>query len=105
MSSSNALPLQQLCGTTPCMICGSEDIKRTIEKHLNIKDGETTPDGLFTLREVECLGACANAPMIQMNDDYYECLTPKVRDRARGHEERPGDPRLGYDTRGPCCFF
>ena len=68
----------QLCGTTPCMICGSEDIKQTIEKHLGIKEGETTKDGLFTLREVECLGSCANAPMIQMNDDYYECLTPQT---------------------------
>ena len=58
------------------MICGSEDIKQTIEKHLGIKNGQTTEDGLFTLLEVECLGACANAPMIQMNDDYYECLTP-----------------------------
>lgn len=67
----------QLCGTTPCMICGSNDIKNTITEHLGIKDGETTKDGLFTLLEVECLGACANAPMIQMNDDYYECLTPK----------------------------
>jgi len=68
----------QLCGTTPCMICGSEDIKQTIEKHLGIKNGQTTKDGLFTLLEVECLGACANAPMIQMNDDYYECLTPET---------------------------
>ena len=68
----------QLCGTTPCMICGSEDISRTIQSHLGIKEGETTEDGLFTLREVECMGACANAPMIQMNDDYYECLTPKT---------------------------
>ena len=68
----------QLCGTTPCMICGSEDIKKTIESHLGIKEGETTKDGLFTLREVECLGSCANAPMIQMNDDYYECLSPKT---------------------------
>ena len=67
----------QLCGTTPCMICGSEDIKKTIEDHLGIKNGQTTKDGLFTLLEVECLGACANAPMIQMNDDYYECLTSK----------------------------
>ena len=67
----------QLCGTTPCMVCGSEAIKHAIEDHLGIKEGETTKDGLFTLREVECLGACANAPMIQMNDDYYECLTPK----------------------------
>ena len=45
---------------------------------MGIKNGETTKDGLFTLLEVECLGACANAPMIQMNDDYYECLTPKT---------------------------
>jgi NADH dehydrogenase (ubiquinone) flavoprotein 2 len=68
----------QLCGTTPCMINGAQDIKNTIMKELNIKDGETTPDGLFTLLEVECLGACANAPMIQLNDDYYECLTPET---------------------------
>lgn len=61
----------QLCGTTPCMVNGSEDIKAAIEKHLHIKEGETTADGLFTLREVECLGACANAPMIQINDDFY----------------------------------
>eukprot|EP01039_Chlorochromonas_danica_P005562 gene5562-6124_t len=67
----------QLCGTTPCMICGSEQIKKTIEDHLHIKEGETTPDGLFTLREVECMGTCANAPMVQLNDDYYECLTPE----------------------------
>lgn len=69
----------QLCGTTPCMICGSEDIKKAIQNHLGLKPGqESTDDGMFTLREVECLGACANAPMIQMNDDYYECLTPKT---------------------------
>uniref|UniRef100_A0A7S3JWX4 Uncharacterized protein n=1 Tax=Aureoumbra lagunensis TaxID=44058 RepID=A0A7S3JWX4_9STRA len=66
----------QLCGTTPCMVCGSEEIKQTIEKHLGIKEGEDTKDGLFTLREVECLGSCANAPMVQINDDYYENLTP-----------------------------
>jgi len=68
----------QLCGTTPCMICGAGDIKKTIESHLGITDGGTSEDGLFTLLEVECLGACANAPMIQLNDDYYECLTPKT---------------------------
>eukprot|EP01033_Poteriospumella_lacustris_P001212 gene1212-879_t len=67
----------QLCGTTPCMICGSEEIKKTIEDHLHMKEGETTPDGMFTLREVECMGTCANAPMVQLNDDYYECLTPE----------------------------
>ena len=68
----------QLCGTTPCMVNGSEEIKATICKHLGIEDGETTKDGLFTLKEVECLGACANAPMIQINDDFYECLTAQT---------------------------
>jgi len=48
------------------MVCGSEEIKKTIEDHLHIKEGETTADGLFTLREVECLGSCANAPMVQV---------------------------------------
>ena len=141
----------QLCGTTPCMVNGSEEIKATIEAHLGIKEGETSADGMWTLKEVcvvrvwnydaacsasaapacfysvcivcarhsfsnlfvrvlgfryhayinelsrgplclhhfhdvffasphcvqvECLGACANAPMIQINDDFYECLTP-----------------------------
>ena len=58
------------------MICGSEEIKQTIEDHLGIHDGETTEDGYFTLKEVECLGACVNAPMVQINDDFYEKLTP-----------------------------
>lgn len=61
----------QLCGTTPCMVNGSEEIKATICKHLGIEDGGTTADGLFTLKEVECLGACVNAPMVQINDDFY----------------------------------
>lgn len=64
----------QLCGTTPCMVNGAEHISATIQKHLGIGEGETTSDGLFTLREVECLGACCNAPMIQINDDFYENL-------------------------------
>ncbi|CAM9691394.1 unnamed protein product [Ectocarpus fasciculatus] len=68
----------QLCGTTPCMVCGSEDIKKTIMDELGIKNGGTTADGMFTLLEVECLGACANAPMVQINDDYFECLTPET---------------------------
>mmetsp|Transcript_22313 Transcript_22313/g.29188 ORF Transcript_22313/g.29188 Transcript_22313/m.29188 type:complete len:269 (-) Transcript_22313:207-1013(-) len=85
----------QLCGTTPCMVCGSEDIKKTIEDHLGIKDGETTKDGLFTLREVECLGACANAPMVQMNDDYYECLSPKTMIELLEACKKDGPPAMG----------
>ena len=67
----------QLCGTTPCMLCGAEDLRHAVEAHLNIKAGQTTKDGTFTLTEVECLGACANAPMVQINDAYYEDLTPE----------------------------
>ncbi|TGZ50434.1 hypothetical protein CRM22_010827 [Opisthorchis felineus] len=63
----------QLCTTTPCMLggVGSDLILDTIQKHLGIKAGQTTKDNLFTLTEVECLGACTNAPMMQINDDYY----------------------------------
>jgi len=68
----------QLCGTTPCMACGAQEIKQTIMDHLKIKDGETTKDGLFTLLEVECLGACVNAPMVQINDDFFEMLTKET---------------------------
>jgi len=68
----------QLCGTTPCMACGAQEIKQTIMNHLGINDGETTPDKKFTLLEVECLGACVNAPMVQINDDYYEMLTTET---------------------------
>jgi len=69
----------QLCGTTPCMVCGAKEIRSTIEKTLHIHNGETTKDGLFTLNEVECLAACANAPMIQVNNEhFYENLTPET---------------------------
>lgn len=69
--------LVQFCTTTPCWLCNSANIVEAAEKHLKIHMGETTGDGLFTLMEVECLGACVNAPMIQINDDYYEDLTPE----------------------------
>ena len=64
----------QVCGTTPCMLCGSDDVLAACFKR-GMKKGYTTSDGLFTLTEVECLGACANAPMVQINDDNYEDLT------------------------------
>ncbi|GME73200.1 unnamed protein product [[Candida] boidinii] len=65
----------QVCTTTPCQLCNSDSIMDAIKSHLGIKVGETTPDNLFTLQEVECLGACVNAPMIAVNDDFYEDLT------------------------------
>ena len=64
----------QVCGTTPCMLAGSDDVFTACKKR-GLKKGHTTDDGLFTLTEVECLGACANAPMVQINDDNYEDLT------------------------------
>jgi NADH-quinone oxidoreductase subunit E len=64
----------QVCGTTPCMLRGSDDVLAACAKR-GLKKGHTTEDGLFTLTEVECLGACANAPMVQINDDNYEDLT------------------------------
>lgn len=68
----------QVCGTTPCQLRGSEQIIEACEKHLGIKNGETTPDYMFTIQEVECLGACANAPMIQVNGEWvYEDLNPE----------------------------
>ncbi len=65
----------QVCRTTPCWLCGSDDLTKLCRDKLGIGKGETTEDGLFTLVEVECLGACANAPMVQINDYYYEDLT------------------------------
>jgi len=63
----------QVCGTTPCMLAGSDEVMAAC-KNLGLSKGHTTPDGLFTLTEVECLGTCANAPMVQINDDNYEDL-------------------------------
>ena len=68
----------QVCTTTPCKLCGSDDIVETITKELGITPGHTTSDGLFTVAEVECLGACVNAPMLAVNDEFYEDLTPET---------------------------
>lgn len=68
--------LIQVCRTTPCWLCGSEEILNTCKRVLKIDVGETTEDNLFTLKEVECLGACTAAPVVQINNDYYENLTP-----------------------------
>jgi NADH-quinone oxidoreductase subunit E len=67
----------QLCRTTPCWLRGSDEIRDTCKQALGIGIGETTADGKFSLVEVECLGACVNAPVVQINDDFYEDLTPE----------------------------
>lgn len=89
----------QVCTTTPCWLRGSTEILEAIEKHLGIKVGETTKDNQFTISEVECLGACVNAPMIQVNDDYYEDLTTKdckqILDDLKAGRKPKGGPRSG----------
>ncbi|QRV86212.1 NADH dehydrogenase (ubiquinone) flavoprotein 2 [Ceratobasidium sp. AG-Ba] len=93
----------QVCTTTPCMLRGAYDILETVQSHLGgIKVGDTTKDGKFTLVEVECLGACSNAPMLAMNDDFYEDLTPETTKKildafARGEKPKPG-PQSGRQT-------
>jgi NADH-quinone oxidoreductase subunit E len=67
--------LLQVCGTTPCWLRGSNEVFAAIKEETGAGVGETSPDGLFTVMEVECLGACVNAPMVQINDDYFEDLT------------------------------
>jgi NADH-quinone oxidoreductase subunit E len=94
----------QVCGTTPCMLRGSDDVLRACELR-GLRKGHTTEDGLFTLTEVECLGACANAPMVQINDDNYEDLTEQsmgaVLDAlARGEKPKPG-PQIDRQTSCP----
>jgi len=64
----------QACGTTPCMLRGSDEMMRCIHDKLGIKSGQTSACGNFSMLEVECLGACVNAPILQVNDDFYEDL-------------------------------
>jgi NADH-quinone oxidoreductase subunit E len=70
--------LLQACTTTPCWLRGSDEVIQACKKKLGIGVGGTTKDGLFTLIEVECLGACVNAPILQVNNDYYEDLDGRL---------------------------
>ena len=89
----------QICTTTPCWLRGSDEILATIKENLGIGVGEMTKDKMFTLSEVECLGACVNAPMIQINDDYYEDLTVKdtneILDDLKAGKKPAAGPRSG----------
>lgn len=103
----------QCCTTTPCQLRGSDEIMETLEKEIGVSPGHTTEDKLFTFSEVECLGACSNAPMLQVNDDYFEDLTPEstkklIDDLKAGKKVRVGpqggkhrdtiEPRSGQKT-------
>ncbi|GJE97952.1 NAD(P)H-dependent oxidoreductase subunit E [Phanerochaete sordida] len=93
----------QVCTTTPCMLRGAYDILDTVCKDLGgIKPGETTKDGKFTVIEVECQGACSNAPMLVVGDDFYEDLTPETTKKVldafkKGEKPKPG-PQSGRHT-------
>ncbi|KAI8759571.1 NADH dehydrogenase [ubiquinone] flavoprotein 2, mitochondrial [Biomphalaria glabrata] len=95
----------QICTTTPCILngVGSDAILEAIKQNLGIDVGHTTKDKMFTLAEVECLGACVNAPMVQINDDYYEDLTVDdinriLNDLKAGKKPKPG-PQSGQNGR------
>jgi NADH-quinone oxidoreductase E subunit len=95
----------QICTTTPCWLRGSDEVVKACERKLGVTIGETTPDGKFSLTEVECLGACVNAPVIQVNDDFYEDLDGPATERLiealrRGETPKPGSAR-GRQTSAP----
>jgi NADH-quinone oxidoreductase E subunit len=91
--------LLQACTTTPCWLRGSDDVVGTCERQLGIGVGGTSADGLFTLVEVECLGACVNAPILQVNDDVYEDLdgpaTAALLDALRAGNPPPPGSAIG----------
>ena len=95
----------QVCGTTPCMLRGSDDVMAAC-KNMGLNKGRTTPDGLFTLTEVECMGNCASAPMVQINDDNYEDLdydrtTALLQALANGETPKTGTQEPGRHTVEP----
>jgi NADH-quinone oxidoreductase subunit E len=94
----------QVCGTTPCMLRGSDDVLAACYAK-GLKKGHTTDDGLFTLTEVECLGACANAPMVQINDDNYEDLSFESMTAILDTLAAGGQPKIGpqVDRKTSCA--
>jgi len=95
----------EVCTTTPCWLRGSDEIVSACKKRLGVGLGETTRDGEFTLREVECLGACVNAPMVAVGEHYYEDLTPEsvvtiIDTLASGKQPKSG-PQSGRKSSEP----
>jgi NADH-quinone oxidoreductase subunit E len=94
----------QLCGTTPCRLRGADDLEKLCKKKIG-EQGEVTEDGKFSWVEVECLGACVNAPMVQINADYYEDLTKENFNQlldalAAGKRPKPG-PQIKRQLSAP----
>src|SRR5918998_4145923 len=96
--------LIQFCGTTPCMLRGAGDIRKALDRRVG-DEGHVSADGMFSWLEVECLGACSNAPMVQINDDYYEDLTAEsfeklLDDLAAGRPVKKGS-QIGRNRSDP----
>jgi NADH-quinone oxidoreductase subunit E len=94
----------QFCGTTPCMLRGADRLKKVLHRLIG-EENEVTADGKFSWVEVECLGACVNAPMVQINFDYYEDLTPEtltqiINDLSAGKTPKPG-PQIDRQYSAP----
>ncbi len=94
----------QLCGTTPCMLRGAEELKKVCRRRIG-EQTDVTQDGKFSWVEVECLGACANAPMVQINYDFYEDLTPesfeKILDAFAAGKTPPPGPQIDRHLSAP----
>lgn len=91
----------KICQSISCYLNGSDTIRHSIEQKLGIKSGETTPDGEFSLFIVECLASCGTAPVLQVNDDFYENLTPEKIDRIiAGVEKSTSQLQEEYDAAG-----
>ncbi len=86
--------LLEVCRTSSCWLMGSEDIVKHLENKLGIKDGETTTDGQFTIKTVECLGSCGTAPMLQCGSDFYENLTLEKVDHLIENLRKDGERRV-----------
>ena len=97
--------LVRVCTTTPCQLCGANDVARACREMLGVDYGETTADGLFTLHEVECLGACVNAPVVWIDDDYYEDLDAgsmrRILEALRRGETPPAGSQTGRHKSAP----
>jgi len=88
----------QVCTNLPCWLRGSDDIAATCKRVTGVDFGETSKDGMFTLSEAECLGACVNAPMIQIDDDYFEDLTPESAEEILKILHAGGTPKSGSQS-------
>ena len=93
----------QVCTNLPCWLRGSDTVVAACRKHLGIGPGETTADGQFTVSEVECLGACVNAPMVQIGDDYYEDLTADSMGSVLETLKAGGTPKPGSQSGRHAC--